>query len=132
MGSAESVGSSVQGSAHQVADKVGAAAGAIGDETRHAPAQIAAGTRGNPLAAGMVAFGIGMIVASLIPATEPEQQAAVALKDKLEPLEDQAKQIGGELKDAVQESARSAVEDVKDQRDERRAGGQGRGARRGR
>ena len=99
---------------------------------RHAPAQIAAGTRGNPLAAGMVAFGIGMIVASLIPATEPEQQAAVALKDKLEPLEDQAKQIGGELKDAVQESPRSAVEDVKDPRDERRAGGQGRGTRRGR
>jgi hypothetical protein len=113
MGSASSVQSSLQGGAHEVADRVGSAAGSIGEEARQAPAQIASQTRGNPLAAGLVAFGLGMIVATLIPASEPEQHAAVALKEKLEPLQDQAKQIGGELKDAVQESARGALEDVK-------------------
>jgi gas vesicle protein len=113
MGSASSAQSSVSDSAHRVADTVGSAAGSISDEVREAPTQIADQARGNPLAAGLVAFGVGMIVATLIPASRPEEQAAVALKDKLEPLQEQAKQIGGELKDTVQESARDAAEHVK-------------------
>jgi uncharacterized protein DUF3618 len=113
MGSATSVQTSVQDSAHRVADTVGSAAGSIGDEVREAPAQIADQARGNPLAAGLVAFGIGMIVATVIPATRSEEQAAVALEDKLGPLQDQAKQIGSDLKDTVQESARDAAEHVK-------------------
>ena len=28
-------------------------------------------TRGNPLTAGVVAFGLGVVVAALLPATEP-------------------------------------------------------------
>jgi gas vesicle protein len=113
MGSAGSVQSSVSDGAHHVADTVGSAAGSIGNEVREAPTQIADQARGNPLAAGLVAFGIGMIVATVIPASRPEEQAAVALKDKLEPLQEQAKQIGSDMKDAVQESARDAAEQVK-------------------
>jgi gas vesicle protein len=113
MGSASSVQGSMSDGAHRVADTVGSAAGAIGDEVREAPTQIAEQARGNPLAAGLVAFGVGMIVASVIPASRPEEQAAVALKDKLEPIQDQAKQIGGELKDTVQQSTRDAAEHVK-------------------
>jgi hypothetical protein len=38
-------------------------------------------TQGNPLAAGLIAFGVGWLAASLIPASRPEQQAAAKAKE---------------------------------------------------
>jgi gas vesicle protein len=71
-------------------------------------------TQGNPIAAGVVAFGLGLLVATLIPASEPERQAAEALQDTLEPLKDRALEAGQELKDQVQEAARDGVQHVKE------------------
>ena len=38
-------------------------------------------TRGNPLAAGLIAFGVGWLASSLLPATQKEQDVAVAVKE---------------------------------------------------
>jgi gas vesicle protein len=85
---------------------------------------------GAPLAAGVAAFGLGMVIAALIPATEAESKAAVqvkdAVQDKAQPLMEDAKaaatDIGQNLKDSAAESAQQvkatgteAVANVKDE-----------------
>lgn len=75
-----------------------------------APAQVGAQARGNPLAAGLIAFGVGALVGSLLPSSSAEQQAASKVKDAATPvLSDAAKQVSGNLK----EPAQQAVEAVK-------------------
>lgn len=63
-------------------------------------------TRGNPFAAGLVAFGAGWLVASLLPASRTEQQLASSIKDTAAgPLAD----AGHELVDHLQEPAQQAM-----------------------
>jgi hypothetical protein len=71
-------------------------------------------TRGNPLAAGLVAFGAGLLLATAFPPTEAEQRAAGALQERVEPLKDQALEAGREMKDHLQESARESAQQVKE------------------
>jgi hypothetical protein len=87
------------------------------------PNTIAAHTAGNPLAAGLIAFGIGWLIGSLLPVSEQEQQAAVNVKETALPVvSDAAKEVADNLKepaqqavDTVKESATVAVETVKDE-----------------
>jgi hypothetical protein len=80
---------------------------------RDAPQAIRRQTQGNPLAAGIVAFGAGLLVASLLPPTEAEQQLSQSVTDQLEPLKDQAHQAMQEVKEGVTEAASNATEQVK-------------------
>jgi ElaB/YqjD/DUF883 family membrane-anchored ribosome-binding protein len=114
MGPAHSAASTVQGGARGAVDQAGNVASTVADQARQAPEMIQRQTQGNPIAAGMVAFGIGLLVANLVPASEPERQAAGALQDKLEPLKDHALEAGQEMKDQVQEAAREGMQHVKD------------------
>ena len=83
-------------------------------------------TRGNPLAAGVIAFGAGLLLGSLLPTSEAEQQAAAAVKDKAQPLTDQvtdaAKSVAADLKEPATEAAQNvkaaatdAADTVKDE-----------------
>ena len=109
MGSAQDSGSAASGQARQVAGSVqeGAqqVAGRAADQVRQAPEMIQQQTQGNPLAAGLVAFGAGLLLATLFPPTEAEQRAAGAVQERVEPLKDQALEAGREVKDHLQESA---------------------------
>jgi hypothetical protein len=65
------------------------------------------------LAAGVIAFGAGWLIASLLPATEKEQRAATAVKDKASEHSDT---LTAPLKDAAEnlrEPAQQAAESVK-------------------
>ncbi len=116
MGSADSLRSSG-------GDAVGAAGSAasdrahqIGDAVQGAPAAARARTSGNPFAAGVVAFGVGLLVASLFPAGEAEQRGVDKLKDAakpmLEPLKEQASEAAGEIKDNLAPAVKSAADSV--------------------
>jgi uncharacterized protein DUF3618 len=127
-GAASSVGSTVGGAASNVGDAVSN----IGSAAASAPQAVRQQAQGNPLAAGLVAFGVGMLIASLAPATQKEQQLAAQAEDKARgPLQETAKDVASELQGSAQESAqqlkdvatqaasdtadqvRSAAEDVK-------------------
>jgi len=116
-GTASSVAGSVQGAASSAADSVQNAASTAAGAVQQAPDAIVRQTQGNPLAAGLIAFGVGWLVSSLLPATQKEQelaqQAETALKENkdalLAPAKQAAQQIGEELKPAAQQ----AVEEVK-------------------
>ena len=74
--------------------------------------------QGAPLAAGLVAFGAGVIVAALIPASEKEAVAAGhvvdAAKEHGQPVVDQAKSVAQDVADSVKTTAAEAAQEVKD------------------
>jgi hypothetical protein len=128
MGSAHDTTSSAQGiasdAAGSVQDAASSAAGTVQDAAssaagaiQQAPDAVVRQTQGNPLAAGLIAFGVGWLVSSLLPASEKEkqlaQQAESAVREHkdaiLEPAKQAAQEIGEQLKPAAQE----AVESVK-------------------
>jgi gas vesicle protein len=73
---------------------------------------------GAPLAAGLVAFGTGVVLASLLPATRAEAEAAHRVvetaKEKGQPLLDEARSAGEEVAANVKQSATEAAQQVKD------------------
>jgi hypothetical protein len=113
-GAATSVKDAVMGTASDAGGSVGSAASSMGDAASGAPAMARSRTRGNPLAAGLVAFGAGLLVASLLPASEKEAQAAGAVKEKAEPLKQEATSVAKEAAEHLKEPAREAVDSVKE------------------
>ena len=84
------------------------------DAVSDAPQQVKSGTRGNPMAAGLIAMGIGALIGGLIPASRKESEAAHQLKEAAQPLVDQAKQVFNEAKDNLQPVVQEAVGAVQD------------------
>lgn len=85
----------------------------IAGQARHAPDIAKRKAQGNPIAAGLIAFGGGLLASSLLPATEPEQRAAKTLKERTEPLQEEMRQAGQEVAEQVSSSAKERAEEVK-------------------
>lgn len=103
----------VMGTADHAAGTAGAhfsdAGAAIGD----APTQVKTKTQGNPLAAGLIAFGAGLLVSSLIPASQQEREAADALKTAAEPLTSELTEAAKHVAEGLKEPAQAAMDNVK-------------------
>lgn len=108
--SAQHLASDASGSMQDMASN---AAGAV----QQAPQTLTRQARGNPLAAGMIAFGVGWLVSSLMPVSEKErelaQQAEAVVREHKDTLLEPAKQAGQELADQLKPAAQRAVEEVK-------------------
>jgi len=102
-----------QGAAESVQDAAQQAAHAV----QQAPDTIVRQAQGNPLAAGLIAFGVGWLVSSLLPASEKEkqlaQQAESAVKEHKDALLEPAKQAAQEIGDQLKPAAQQAVDSVK-------------------
>ncbi len=125
----------VMGPPQRVNEQVGAvpgraAAGAhqLAENVTGLPEQISDQTRGAPLVAGGIAFGVGALIALLLPETPSEQHLAATLEPQVTALTDAAKetaqaatatvkdsaqQAAGELKDVASEHAAKATEEAK-------------------
>jgi hypothetical protein len=114
MGSAGSTASSATDQARRAKEGAQTAAGHAVEKAREAPEMIQHQAQGNPLAAGLIAFGAGMLLATLFPPTQAERRAASELQDRAEPLKDRAVEAGREVKDHLQESARESAQQVKE------------------
>jgi len=112
-GAATSVKDAVLGSASDAADSGQQVANTMGDAVSNAPSAVARKAQGSPIAAGLIAFGAGLLVSSLLPASQAEQQAAEKVKNSAQPLVDDltdtAKEVAGNLK----EPAQQAMDEVK-------------------
>lgn len=117
MGTASDVTDSAGDRLSSTASSVRDAASTVGDKTTAAPQVLREKTEGSPLAAGLVAFGVGLVISSLIPPTDPEQRLAGQVKEKVSEHSDEfrekATQIGQEVKENLREPAQQAVESVK-------------------
>jgi hypothetical protein len=125
MGSAESAtsvvsseGSSVAGSvrdaASDVASSVADAASGAADTVRHAPDLVKRQTEGNPMAVGLIAFGLGALAGTILPSTQTEKSMAPQLRERVvEPMKETASQAAHEVGQDLRGSAGEAAERVK-------------------
>ena len=121
--SASSARSATDDALSSASGKAAAARGAVGRQAR-----------GNPLAVGLIAVGIGWLAGSLLPASRAEEQAAAKAKEAVTPavtgaareaaasLQDSAQQAAESVKAAAADAAAtvrdesvSSVQDVRDQ-----------------
>ena len=84
------------------------------DSLSSVPDSTKAKTRGNPIAAGLIAFGAGLLISSLIPSSQKEQEAIGRLQEKAEPLKEQASQVASELAAGLQGPTQQAVDSIKE------------------
>ncbi|MET9067931.1 DUF3618 domain-containing protein [Streptosporangium sandarakinum] len=108
----------VRETAAGAADSVRHGAQQATELVREAPEQAMRGTQGNPLAAGLIAFGAGLLAAALIPATEAEQRAAQQVKeqagDMMEPVKEAVRESAQQLGQEAKQVAQEAVGQVRD------------------
>lgn len=123
-----SVRDKVMGSANKVKGGVGGpgsgpsasdAAASVRDSAQSAVGTLGSTAAGNPLTAGLVAFGAGVIIAALLPSSETEAQAAARLVDAAkehgQPLLDEARSVGQDMAKDLGDSAAEAAEKVRSQ-----------------
>ncbi len=89
------------------------AAGSVGDTVGELPHKAAQTAKGNPIAVGLIAFGVGMLAASLLPASSKERELAQSAKDMAEPAVDKLKGSAQTMAADLKEPAREAAESVK-------------------
>jgi Protein of unknown function (DUF3618) len=110
----QGVAHGVGSAASSVGDAASSAASGVGDAAGSTARTVRRQTAGNPLAAGLIAFGVGWLASSLLPTTEQEQEAAgtaaQVVREKARPV---VRQAATELKDNLAEPARQAVESVR-------------------
>lgn len=115
-GAVTSAKEAVFGTAEDVGDRASHAAETASERLGDAPHAVVRGTRGNPWAAGLVAFGLGVLASSLIPASRTERRLAETARDS-EPahqLTEAAKAAASDVGESLREPARHAVEAVKE------------------
>jgi len=83
------------------------------DHVQHAPEMLADQTRGNPLAAGIVMFGAGVLLASLFPETQTEQRFVDAAQPQIQHATEGLKDAGRELADGAKQHGQEAFEEVR-------------------
>lgn len=96
-----------------MADSARDTAGTVVEGARQAPEKLLEQAQGNPIAAGLIAFGGGLLVASLIPPSETEQRVAGQVAEKAQPLRDELQRAGQEVADDLKSTAQEGAEQVK-------------------
>ncbi len=101
---AKSAASSAQDAKDSASDSAGSAPQALGQKTQ-----------GNPVAAGLIAFGAGWLLSSLAPASDAEKNAAAKVEDRVgEPLKQSAQEVAANLKEPAQQAAASVQDTTAD------------------
>jgi ElaB/YqjD/DUF883 family membrane-anchored ribosome-binding protein len=114
MGTASDSASTVSDRVSAASNRVGEAATSTAQAVGEAPQAVRRGTEGNPLAAGLIAFGAGWLISSLAPPSKQEQRLAEQAKDWVtEHGQPVAQQVASDLKENLREPAQQAVEEVK-------------------
>ena len=109
----DSSGSGLRDRAQGMASSASDALQSATQQVQQAPQAIAAQARGNPLAAGVVAFGLGALFATVLPRTRTEQQLVEEARPQLESAADELKEVGHAVASDAKERTTSAVAEVK-------------------
>lgn len=116
MGDPDDPGSrSIGDRAGDAKERAGALAHDAADEVAAVPDRIRSGAQGNPLAAGLIAFGAGLLAATLLPTSRREEQLAEQLQPQVEKVGAQVGQIGRGVVDDLRPEVQDAVAGLKDE-----------------
>jgi ElaB/YqjD/DUF883 family membrane-anchored ribosome-binding protein len=88
-------------------------ASSVTDAVREGPEAALRTTEGNPLAAGLVAFGAGLLLAAVLPETRTESELAAKIHPQLEEVAHAVGDVAGETMESVKPKAQEAVDDLK-------------------
>lgn len=113
MGRGQDTYGSAGDTAHGVAAGAKDTPGTVVEDARQAPEKVLEQTQGNPIAAGLIAFGGGLLVASLIPPSEAEQRVAGQVAEQAQPLRDELQRAGQEVAEDLRSTAQEGAEQVK-------------------
>lgn len=113
MGTMNRAKEAVMGRSESINDQRHEAMDHAGERIHDAPHRIAEQTKGSPLAAGLIAFGAGLLASSLLPATEREGELVQTLKDKAEPLTSELSDAASQMTEDLKQPVQDAVEDLK-------------------
>ena len=113
-GAFHSLSDRIMGTADDVGSSAGGTLSDAGDSVADAGRTVVRKAQGNPLAVGLIAFGVGALVASLIPASRKEQELASDVKDAAQPLIHEATEVGKQVASDLKEPAQEAVQSVKE------------------
>ena len=113
MGRAESATGTAGDRTFDLSESARDTAGSVAEAARQVPDTVISQTQGNPVAVGLVAFGAGLLAATLIPPSEPEQRLAGTLRDEAQPLQDELKAAGQQVVHDVKSSAQQGAQQVK-------------------
>ena len=103
----------IMGSTEAARDAVSEGMSSVGETISDAPAAVRSQTQGSPMAAGLVAFGVGMVASALLPPSKMEAQGAAALKEQAQPLVQEATDAAREVASNLKEPLQDAAEEVK-------------------
>jgi gas vesicle protein len=70
-------------------------------------------TAGNPLAAGLIAFGAGLLMATAFPTTETEQHLIQEAQPQIDRAREELRDAGQQLSGDVRDEAKRAVDETK-------------------
>ncbi len=110
MGNVNGLGDRLSGTASDVGDTVSGSAHGAMSRVRQGPRTV---TSGNPLAAGLVAFAGGLLLASVLPASDTEKRALGPVADQAQPLIEHGQQAAREATNELKSSAQDAAQEVK-------------------
>ena len=110
---ASSVAGTVSDKASQVGDVASDKAHQAADAVRSTPQAITSQTQGNPIAAGIIAFGVGMLAATLIPVSDAEKRAGAQLKENSGDPTDKVKDVASEMREDLTGTVQEAAGQVK-------------------
>jgi len=96
------------------ADDAGSALSDAGSSVGDVKDRVVAKAEGNPIAVGLISFGVGLLAASLIPASQREKDLAEDVKEQAQPLVEKVKDAASEAGRNLKEPAQNAANAVKD------------------
>lgn len=98
----------------EASDAVRDQASSVASTVADTPEMVRRRTRGNPFGPGLIAFGAGLVVATVLPETRREQQAVRKLQPELEDAAARVAETGREFAHDMEEPAKEAVASVKE------------------
>lgn len=104
----------VKGAVGSVRDRLMGTADDVGGNIGDAKDRVVAKAEGNPLAVGLIAFGAGLLLSSLIPASTKEKELAQNVKEQAQPLVDEVTGVAKDVGQHLKEPAKNAATAVKD------------------
>jgi len=102
----------VMGSATEARSTVHEDARAVAGAVADAPSAARRQVQGNPIAAGVIAFAAGVLVASALPESEPEQQLAEQMQPGLAQAAQESRTVAGEMAEHLEPAAKEATKEV--------------------
>jgi uncharacterized protein YjbJ (UPF0337 family) len=109
---AQTTSAKAQAAAHKTSETATSAA----ETVKSAPHMARERAEGSPLAAGLIAFGAGMLISALLPRSEQEQHAAGRMKGKASQYSGKVKQeargVAQHMREDMREPAKQAAKSV--------------------